>query len=222
MSVASHGHCVGLTICGSCSCRKFGRFLFECCNSMKSGGTDHRRDLIYLIETYTIFWAFQAFLLLVVMLSPVLFVVPFVLSIWQIEADTWDYGFQMLTVLFLSVPLLIYVLTLTLKGVKRGVSITSWDSLYCLKVHTCARSGRGISYDRRFSLITYHFTHLKSKSSDLNQEHHNPVPPCLEWLIHAKYDLTFVRGFRNKITAVVVPKIHCRVDLSWVVGLERL
>ena len=68
------------------------------------------------------------------MLSPVVFVIPFVLSIWQIESGTWTYGFQMLTVLFLSVPLLIYVLVLTLKGVKRGVNSSSCDALYCLKV----------------------------------------------------------------------------------------
>lgn len=115
-------------------CTRLRRLLFECLYTFKSSSANERQDVLYLLHVYIVFWAIQAFLLLSVLFSPVVFVIPFVLRIWQITEGNWVYGFQTLTMLFLSMPLLIYVMVMILGSIKTGVNKSVHDNLFALKV----------------------------------------------------------------------------------------
>jgi hypothetical protein len=92
-------------LCGICM-----RIFMERVNNC-FGPTMHRTEMKLLMRKYIIFWSVQAMIVLAMMQSLTTFIIPFVFRIPYVDKSSYGYMFRVVTMQFMSMPLLVYCLT---------------------------------------------------------------------------------------------------------------
>ena len=95
---------------GEGCCMTFWRWVVEKCNNCIVTGATHRVGLLHLLRLYILFWSIQASMVLVLMKSLTTFIIPFMFRIPYVDKVTFAYDFRVLTVQFMTIPLMVYAL----------------------------------------------------------------------------------------------------------------
>ena len=66
--------------------------------------------MLHLVRIYMLWWSIQGCVLLVLMKSLTTFIVPFMFRIPYVDKVTFAYDFRVLTIQFMTIPLMFYSL----------------------------------------------------------------------------------------------------------------
>jgi len=91
-------------------CVRFIKKVVELLNNWNHWRCQHRVATMHLLHLYILFWTIQGMMVLSAIQSASTFIIPFVFRIPYIEEDRFGLYFRIMTVQFMTIPLLLYVL----------------------------------------------------------------------------------------------------------------
>ncbi|KAJ5070952.1 ectonucleotide pyrophosphatase/phosphodiesterase family member 5 [Anaeramoeba ignava] len=98
--------------------------------------------MIYLIKIYLLFWTVISIFFLFLMMSGFTFILPLIFRIHFISKSTWGYHFRILTVLFISYPLIIGQLIQMATWPKFSPNTAFFDTLFQVGIQKDAIKGK--------------------------------------------------------------------------------